>query len=205
MGKDGELLLVGTQENLVQRLHALERTIKESQQVPAIYTTVLGEDNESDAGQTTMKQLSLIKRKRRGVVKQLRKKRVHFEMPTQPRFMRMTEEMECENDELEKVECENEEGEALLPHPIGITLLGNPGHAEKLELNRERRRKERRTISSSRPRLKPKSSLTLIPANLQISKVQKTRAPPPPASPKMRVVAEFHSDDQYDTWEGNRK
>ena len=58
-------------------------------------------------------------------------------------------------------------------------------------------------------RLKPKSSprpqLTLIPANLQISKVQKTRAPPPPSSPKMRVVAEFHSDDQSDTWEGNRK
>ena len=128
-------------------------------------------------------------------------------MPTQPRFMRMTEEMECENDELEKVECENEEGEALLPHPIGITLLGNQqaGHAEKLELNRERRRKERRTILSSRPRLKAKSSLTLTPANLQISKVQKTRTPPPPASPKMRVVAEFHSDDQSDAWEMDRK
>ena len=191
-------LLVDTQENLVQRLHTLEGTIKELQQVPSIYTTVLGDDNESDAGQGTMKQLSLNKRKRKGAVKQLsingRKKKVHFEMPTAPpRFMRMMEEVECENDELEKVECENdelEEGQALLPHPLGITLLGNPGHTEKLQINRERRRNERRTISTSRPRLKPKSSprpqLTLIPANLQISKVQKTkRAPPPPSSPKI--------------------
>ena len=82
--------------------------------------------------------------------------------------------MECEDDELEKVEGEDEEGEALLPHPSGIALLGNQqaGHAKKLELNRERRRNERRTISTSRPRLKAKSSLTLVPANLQISKVQ---------------------------------
>ena len=196
--------LIDTQENLVQRLHTVEGTIKELQQTPSIYTTVFGDDNENDAGQGTMKQLSLNRRKRK----------VHFEMPVAPpRFMRMVEEEECENDVLEEVECENdvlEEGQALLPHPLGITLLGNPGHTEKLQLNRERRKNERKAISTSRPRLKPKSSprpqLTLIPANLQISKVQKTkRAPPVPSSPKIRVAAEFHSNDQPETWEEDRK
>ena len=207
-------LLIDTQEDLVQRLHTAEGTIKEllDQQTPSIYTTVFGNDNENGAGQGTMKQLSLNRRKRKGTMKQLslnrRKRKVHFEMPVAPpRFMRMVEEVECENDVLEEVECENdvlEEGQALLPHPLGITLLGNPGHTEKLQLNRERRKNERKAISSSRPRIKasPRPQLTLIPANLS----QKTkRAPPVPSSPNIRVTAEFHSNDQPETWEEDRK
>ena len=88
--------------------------------------------------------------------------------------------MKCEDDELEKVEGEDEEGEALLPHPSGIALLDNQqaGHARKLELNHQRRKNERGMISSSQPKLKAKTSLTLIPANIKLSKEQSSTSSP---------------------------
>ena len=207
--------LIDTQEDLVQRLHTAEETIREmlDQQTQSIFTTVFGNDGENGAGKGT---ISGFKTKSKGLygsrnqgfrLKQLslnrRKRKVHFEMPVAPpRFRRMVEEVEIEDDVLE------EEQSSLLPPPLENTLRGNPGHTEKLQLNRERIKEERKAISTSRPRLKASSprsmrpQLTLIPANLS----HKTkRAPPVPSSSNIRVTAEHHSNDQPKTWEEDRE
>ena len=179
-------LLLSTQENLVRRMHEIELMT----QTPAIYTTIIGESNEGDV-EPPLKQ-STIKRKRKGSVKHLKKKKVQFQMPTQTKLMKRTEQMESESEELDEMKSEDEEARTLLHHPV--LEPQQTGHARMLELNHQRRKNERGMIASTRPRLKTKPSLTLIPANLKISKVQKSRAPHPPQFPEMKVEAETHSE-----------
>ena len=216
--------LIDTQEDLVQRLHTAEETIREmlDQQTQPTYTTVYRDHGGNGAGTISgfktrskglygsrnqgfrLKQLSLNKKKRK----------VHFEniMPVAPpRCRRMVEEVEAEDD----VVLEEEQSSLLPPPPANMLHSGNPGYTENLELSRERVREEKKAIPTSRPRLKappPRSirpQLTLIPANLRhktkrAPPIPSSNITPPTPSSNIRVTAEHHSDDQPNIWTEDR-
>ena len=105
--------------------------------------------------------------KEEGSVKYLKKKKVQFQMPTQTKLMKMTEQMESEseNENENEMKSEDEEARTLLHHPM--LEPQQTEHARKIELNHQRRKNGRGSTPNSQLKLEAKTSLNLIPANIQ--------------------------------------
>ena len=143
-------------------------------QVPSIYTALIGTDDEEDRGQRPLKTSTIKRRKKRGSTKHIKKKKVQFQLPTQTRLMKMTEEIEFgseSGDESEDgIRSEEEETETLLspmPKPQQTE------HERKVELNQQKRKNKRGP--NSQLKLETKTSWDLTPAKIQPILAPRTR------------------------------